>query len=236
MGARPRYRNAILISSMVVLIAFYHYLRIFESFERAYDVSEIATAGAIMGGEPFNDAYRYVDWLLTVPLLLMELVMVMDLSSEQTSSLCMSLGGAAALMILFGYPGEISDSNGVRWIFWGAAMVPFVYIVYTLFIGLSSAVENQSPQKARELVSMARYVTVISWCTYPIIYLFPMFGLTGAGAQVSLQVGYTVADIIAKPIVGFMVVSIATTKSAGGQAYGLVNAESGSAAENYQGQ
>merc|ERR1719310_2389763 len=98
--ARPQYRDAILISSMVVLIAFYHYLRIFESFERAYDVSEIATAGAIVSGEPFNDAYRYVDWLLTVPLLLMELVMVMDLSSEQTNSLCMSLGGAAALMIL----------------------------------------------------------------------------------------------------------------------------------------
>merc|ERR1711871_548426 len=186
-------------------------------------------------GEPFNDAYRYIDWLLTVPLLLMELIMVMDLGAAQTSAMCFKLGSAAALMVALGYPGEIAEENGVRWIFWGATMVPFVYIVYTLFVGLSGAVANQSPDRARELVNMARWVTVLSWCTYPVVYLFPMFGLNGAGAQVAVQVGYTVADIIAKPIVGFMVVTISTTKSAGGQAYGLVNAESGSAADNYQG-
>ena len=60
-----------------------------------------------LSGQPFNDAYRYVDWLLTVPLLLIELVLVMGLSPEETSSKAWSLGSASALMVALGYPGEI---------------------------------------------------------------------------------------------------------------------------------
>merc|ERR1712072_970704 len=51
-------------------------------------------------GTPFNDAYRYMDWLLTVPLLLMEIVMVMNLPPEESSSRCWTLGAGAALMIV----------------------------------------------------------------------------------------------------------------------------------------
>ncbi|WP_031709139.1 bacteriorhodopsin, partial [Mycobacterium tuberculosis] len=69
-------------------------------------------------GFAFNDAYRYVDWLLTVPLLLIELVLVMRLSREETSSKAIRLGSAAALMIVLGYPGEIASDIPTRAI-WG---------------------------------------------------------------------------------------------------------------------
>ena len=82
----------------------------------------------------------------------------------------MKLGGAAALMILLGYPGEITLDHGTRWLWWFLAMLPFSYIVWTLFVGLKQAVDKQDPA-ARGLVSAARYVTVISWCTYPIVYV-----------------------------------------------------------------
>jgi bacteriorhodopsin len=206
---RDSYRTAVVITGIVTLIAFYHYMRIFNSFTDAYtNVGGVITAT----GVPFNDAYRYVDWLLTVPLLLMELILVMDLSPEETQSQCAKLGAAAALMIVLGYPGEITDVSSTRWMFWTLAMIPFLFIIYTLFVGLSDAVKNQGP--AEGLVNAARWITVLSWCTYPVIYVLPMLGLTGASAHASVQIGYSIADVIAKPGIGLIVWRIASLKSA----------------------
>merc|ERR1712176_1196389 len=82
-------------------------------------------------GVPFNDAYRYMDWLLTVPLLLIEIILVMKLDSKTAFKKSVQLGTSSALMIVIGYPGElvIGGDLSKRWGFWGAAMVPIVYIV-----------------------------------------------------------------------------------------------------------
>ena len=56
-------------------------------------------------------------------------------------------------------------------------------------------------------------MTVISWCTYPVVYLFPMFGINAATATVSIQVGYCVSDIISKRGVGLVVYQISYAKS-----------------------
>jgi len=206
--AKP-FRTALTITGLVTLIAFYHYYRIFNSWNDAFVLKNgVVTATGI----PFNDAYRYVDWLLTVPLLLMELVMVMRLGPEETTYQCTKLGSLAAIMVILGYPGEISNDSSTRWMFWAAAMVPFVAIVYSLFVGLSSSVAEQ-PKSARGLVDKARWITVLSWCTYPIVYAFPMLGITGASAHTAVQVGYCIADVIAKPLLGLVVWMIAARKS-----------------------
>merc|ERR1712124_177873 len=72
------------------------------------------------------------DWLLTVPLLLIELILVMELPAEETKSLSVNLGVASAVMVALGYPGEIQDDLAMRWIWWAAAMVPFCYVVKSL--------------------------------------------------------------------------------------------------------
>merc|ERR1712045_584602 len=90
-------------------------------------------------GAPFNDAYRYVDWVLTVPLLLIELILVMGLPAAETASKSWTLGLASAVMVALGYPGEIRDSPMGRWIWWFFAMIPFLYVVKELAVGLSAA-------------------------------------------------------------------------------------------------
>jgi bacteriorhodopsin len=122
MVARP-FKNAILVSSMVTFIACYHYVRIFNSFTDSYVVNTSGTVTAT--GIPFNDAYRYVDWLLTVPLLLMELILVMQLSPDETFRQCLKLGSLAALMVILGYPGNSS-----------ALCLSSLYIVITLLTPL----------------------------------------------------------------------------------------------------
>ncbi len=203
------YKTALTITGLVTAIAGYHYWRIFESWDKAYTVvnGELAATGVA-----FNDAYRYVDWLLTVPLLLIELILVMRLTQKETVSKSWSLGGAAALMIVLGYPGEIAEANSARAI-WGAlSTLPFLYIVYELFKGLSASIERQ-PEEVRDLVGAARWVTIGSWTFYPIVYMAPFIGLDGGGAETAIQIGYTIADIVAKAGVGILIYTIAVRKS-----------------------
>merc|ERR1711907_135877 len=231
-----RYKAALCFTGLVTLIAFYHYFRIFNSFVEAYtpcettaDENGVLTVnynvcdadfyGYTPTGIPFNDAYRYVDWLLTVPLLLIEIVLVMKLSESETFQRCLYLGVSSALMIANGYPGEVTGDPMTRWVFWFLSMVPFCYIVYTLFVGLKESQDNQ-PEAVREQVKWACWATVFSWCTYPLVFIFPMLSGSSSGksglsatAMVGIQVGYTMSDIISKCGVGYLVYRIGLSKS-----------------------
>ncbi len=205
----PAYRTALVISGLVTAIAAYHYLRIFESWNAAYTFENgVVTAT----GFAFNDAYRYVDWLLTVPLLLIELVLVMRLSREETSSKAIRLGSAAALMIVLGYPGEIASDIPTRAIWGTLSAIPFLYIVWELFSGLGASIKQQ-PAAAQDLVRKARLLTFASWGFYPIVYMAPYAGLTGGSVTTTIQIGYTIADIVAKAGLGILIFLIAVRKS-----------------------
>ena len=116
-------------------------MRIFNSWNAALVVTNgggesHADYTVTLSGAPFNDAYRYVDWLLTVPLLLIELILVMGLPMEETQDLAWKLGVSSALMVAIGYPGEIQDNNSARWVFWAMSMTlcPFAFVVQTLWL------------------------------------------------------------------------------------------------------
>merc|ERR1711862_756123 len=168
-----------------------------------------------MTGVPFNDAYRYMDWLLTVPLLLIEILLVMKLEGDNFSSKAWMLGFGSALMIVSGYYGGLVVTGDLtpRWVCWFTSMGFFLYIVYELLVGLAAATASEAdPQIARK-IHTALVMTVISWCTYPVVYLFPMFGFSVAKAVVSIQVGYCISDIISKCGVGLVIYQISYAKS-----------------------
>ncbi len=205
----PTYKTAVTISGIVTMIAFYHYFRIFNSWEASFSIANgVVTAT----GKRFNDAYRYVDWLLTVPLLVTELILVMKLPGNEGTKKATKLALLAAAMIVLGYPGEIASVSSTRLLFWGLSMIPFLIIQYEFFVGLKSAIALQ-PENARGLVSAARYITVVTWLFYPIVYLFPLLGLSGAAANVGVQVGYSVADVLAKAGFGVFIYIIALRKT-----------------------
>jgi bacteriorhodopsin len=205
----PKYKTAVTISGIVTMIAMYHYFRIFNSWDQAYSVlNGIVT----ITGRPFNDAYRYVDWLLTVPLLLAELILVMGLPGNEGTTKTIRLAVLAVFMVALGYPGEVSTVASTRWLWWALAMIPFLIIVYELFVGLRSSIASQ-PESVRGLVSAARYITIVTWLTYPIVFILPMIGLTGGTAVVGIQVGYSIADVLSKVGVGLFIYNIASRKS-----------------------
>lgn len=207
----PKYRVALVISAVVVSIACYHYVRIFESWNAAYTLD--ASGNYVGSGKPFNDAYRYADWLATVPLLLTELVLVLALVREKTNSLILRLVVASVLMLALGYPGELEREDMLARGIWGfLSSIPFAYILWILWGELTKALEKQPPRVA-QLTRNMRLLLLASWGFYPIAYMFPMFGISGAGAEVSVQVGYSIADILAKPFFGLLLYAIAREKT-----------------------
>jgi len=213
-AVQAQYRSAVLISGLVTFIAAYHYIRIFNSWVEAYHYS-VDKADPALTGVPFNDAYRYMDWLLTVPLLLIEILLVMKLSDADYSSKAWNLGVGSALMIVSGYYGELTVTGDLtpRWICWLISMMFFLYIVYELLVGLSAATNSEADPTIKGKIQTAQIMTVISWCTYPIVYLFPMLGINAAQAVVSIQIGYCASDIISKCGVGLLIYQITYAKS-----------------------
>merc|ERR1712150_435091 len=214
-NVNKKYRTALTITGLVTAIATYHYVRIFNSWVGAFAVKADNNGEfqVSLSGQPFNDAYRYVDWLLTVPLLLIELILVMKLPKDETVAMSWKLGVASAVMVALGYPGEIQDDLAVRWQWWFLAMIPFCYVVATLVVGLGEATSKQPSAAASALVANARYLTVISWCTYPFVYIVKNIGLAGATACTYEQIGYSIADVVAKAVFGVLIWAIAAEKS-----------------------
>merc|ERR1711968_401217 len=92
-------------------------------------------------------------------------------------------------------------------------MCLFLYIVYELLVGLAAATASESDPVIAGKIKTAQIMTVISWCTYPVVYLFPMLGISAASSVVSIQLGYCVSDIISKCGVGLVIYQISKAKS-----------------------
>ena len=209
----PRYRNAILVSATVVFIATYHYIRIFNNFNESYESTEQGGQGTyVLTDTVFNEGYRYVDWFLTVPLLLVETIAVLALAKSVQRNLLFKLVPASALMIALGYPGELTLDVSTR-LLWGTlSTIPFLYILYVLFVEVEKSLDRQPPGVASTLRKL-RLLLIATWGVYPIAYLFPVLGFDGTDAFVLKQAGYTIADILAKAAFGLVIYKIAKVKS-----------------------
>merc|ERR1711907_536804 len=137
---------------------------------------------------------------------------VMGLPATETVRKSWTLGVASALMVALGYPGEIQDSPSGRWMWGFFAMIPFLYVVMELAVGLKEAAGFQAESVA-SLTGYARWLTIISWLTYPFVYIIKMLGISGVTATAGEQIGYSIADVVAKAVFGVLIWAIAAEKS-----------------------
>ncbi|MDA3004652.1 MAG: bacteriorhodopsin [Actinomycetota bacterium] len=203
----PAYRSAVTMSAMICGIAAYHYWQMFNMFA---------------DDKPWNEGYRYADWLLTVPLLVAELVVVSGVAKEKAKGITTKLAVAALLMVAFGYPGETAEAgSNASMIYFVISMIFFIYILWNLFAGeVGQALKGQSGDIGTKLNNL-RYVLLVTWAVYPIAYLLgdsesflaKAFGLEVDQSQTVIQVGYTIADILSKPGYGVLILGIAIARS-----------------------
>lgn len=206
----PRHRLALTLSTLVVGIAAYHYSRITGSWAHSFSLH---VGRYVPTNTPFNEGYRYADWLLTVPLLLSELVLVLAVAKKMQTRLLTKLVAAAVLMVGLGYPGEVaSTGSAAKWVFFVLGVIPFVYLLYVLYAQMGDALGRQS-ERVRQLFSVLRTTIVTTWMVYPLAFLAPYLSLSDGTTEVIRQVGYGVADVIAKPAFGLVLYAIARQKS-----------------------
>ncbi|MDA8277750.1 MAG: bacteriorhodopsin [Actinomycetota bacterium] len=205
---KAKHRAALTLGTLVMAIADYHYFRIFESWVSAY---HIKGGHYVATGIPFNEAYRYVDWLLTVPLLLAELIAVLELGKERSKGLIGKLIVASSLMIATGYPGQIAGLHSTSRTVWAAiSSVFFFYILYVLVVEINKVMKSET-EEVKKLMFTTRALLIMSWGFYPIAYILPSL-FSGATVIVVTQVGYTVADVIAKPLWTYFIFKISKAK------------------------
>merc|ERR1711924_319805 len=86
------------------------------------------------------------------------------------------------------------------WVCWFISMVFFLYIVYELLVGLAAATASEADPVIASKIGTAQVMTVISWCTYPIVYLFP---LASQQPRQLCPSSWDIAPLISFPNVGW---------------------------------
>jgi bacteriorhodopsin len=210
------YRPAVYMSAFIVAASCAHYIFIAMQWDGHYTLQGNLYQPA---ETHFLQAlYRYVYWLPTVPMLLVSLVVTLNLSAKYTRSLSIRLVVATVAMIILGYPGEISADSTTRMIWGTISTLPFIYILYVLWAELS-LIEEDLPKGVAVLVRNSKLLLLFAWGFFPLVYLVPFFGTVSSGVQVGLQIGYALADWVAKASFGFMIYAIAKAQSVEDELY-----------------
>lgn len=192
-----KWRTSILISGLITFIAAVHYY-----YMRDYNLAT--------GESP--TFFRYVDWLLTVPLMCVEFYLITK-KSGATKSLLVKLIVASVFMLVTGYIGEaIYPTETQSWIWGFISSLGYFYIVYLIWFGdVAKLAKSTSPAVAAANRTLGWFV-LVGWAIYPIGYiagteggLFGMRVLEG----VSLDVVYNIGDAINKIGFGLTIYALA---------------------------
>ena len=179
----PRYRSSMVVSGVILFIAAlnYYYMKGWYTEALQNDIMSFPTS------------YRYIDWLLTTPLMLVKFPLLLGLGKNGRTFMY-KLITLDVTMILFGYFGEIMiDNQNLHYAFFGVGMLCWLIILYLLFSATSNLPERFSPMVRRCVKTMVGFV-LIGWLIYPLGYILPSFGLP----QDVRELVYNIGDIINK--------------------------------------
>jgi len=185
----PKWRRGVYVSAIVTGIAWYHYQKMTVSFASG----------------DFDTPLRYVDWILTVPLMLVEVIAVTSVGAVAAAKF-KSWGLAAVVMIGAGYYGETASAGSQQyWVGFIVSMAAYVYILRALQAegGDLKAAESEQFEKIKQLI-------LVGWVIYPVGYLAP---LVGGDLGDLRELLYTIADMINKIGLGVLVLGMARIKS-----------------------
>jgi bacteriorhodopsin len=162
----------------------------------------------------FSNGYRYVNWMITIPALLLQLLIVLNIKGKELFSTMFWLVLMAWGMIITGYVGqlyEVSDISALM--YWGAASTVF-FVILNFIIGKKIGAHKVHLLGGTDKTIMKVFwLMMFAWTLYPIAYLVPAF-MNNADGVVLRQLLFTVADVSSKVVYGLMITYIAIQQSA----------------------
>ena len=181
-----KWKTSLTVAGLVTGIAFWHYLR----------MSDLNAAGEA------TTVYRYVDWLITVPLQIVEFYLILAAVTAVTSALFWRLLGASLVMLVFGFLGEAGLLDATLGFVVGVAA--WVYIIYEVFSGEASKLAAGSGNKGGQFAfNTLRLILTIGWAIYPIGYFLGYLG--GGTDSNTVNIIYNVADLVNKTAFGLAI-------------------------------
>ena len=185
------WRPSVSVAGLVTGVAFVHYM-----YMRGVWVET--------GETP--TVYRYIDWLITVPLQIIEFYLILAAVRKVPSSMFWRLLVASLVMLIFGYLGEAGYIEAIVGFIVGVAA--WIYILYEIFSGEAGKAMKGSGNKAlKTAFSAMRMIVTIGWAIYPLGYLFGY--LAGGVDANTLNVIYNLADFVNKIAFGLVIWSAA---------------------------
>ena len=190
-----KWKTSLTVSGLVTLVAAVHYFYMRDVW--------------ISTGET-PTVYRYIDWLITVPLLMIEFYLILRAIANVSSGIFWRLTIGTLIMLVGGYAGEAGYMN--VWLGFVIGMVGWFYILYEIFAGEAGKLSaEQAPESVKSAFSTMRWIVTIGWAIYPLGYFFGY--MTASASMESLNVIYNLADVLNKIAFGVIIWSVAVSES-----------------------
>ncbi|MEL7389452.1 MAG: bacteriorhodopsin-like [Pseudomonadota bacterium] len=194
--AQGKWKTSLTVAAMVTGIAAIHYFYMRDVW-------------AVTGESP--TVFRYVDWLLTVPLQIIEFFLILSAIAVVRASLFWRLLIASLVMLIAGYIGEV-EQGGLLWPMFILGTLAWVYIIYEIFVGEASKINASSGTVAsKKAFNALRLIVTVGWAIYPIGYIL---GYTGSASPDMLNLVYNLADFVNKIAFGVVIWAAATSSDA----------------------
>lgn len=197
-----KWRTSVLVSGLITFIAAVHYY-----YMRGYNLET--------GDSP--TFFRYVDWILTVPLMCVEFYLITKKAGAKIA-LLWKLIVASLVMLLTGYVGEVLDRNSS--VLWGTLSgIAYFYIVYIVWFGEVAKLSQTAGVQVAKATRILGWFVLVGWAVYPLGYMLGtpggLFGIQlvsdPAAASHAMDIVYNIADAINK--IGFGLVIYALSRN-----------------------
>lgn len=207
----PRYRTATWLSMAVMAASGVLFLRLGSSWDLAFVQQG---AEMVRTGNRFDGGLRYVNWFVTVPVLLVQVLYALDLTDAQRRRTRGLLVTSGVLMVGCGYVGQFSAGrDDASLLLWGALGTPPFLVLLAVLVPLLLRSRPYLPQEAGLTARNLTFVFAGFWGLYPIAYLLPAFSHSATTA-VTGQVLFTVADVGSKVLYGVLLARLCRLRSA----------------------
>lgn len=193
-----KWKTSLTVSGLVTLIAAVHYFYMRDVW--------VAT-----GSTP--TVYRYIDWLITVPLLMVEFYLILAAIAKVPVGVFWRLMIGTLVMLIGGYAGEAGYLAVMPAFIIG--MVGWLYILWEIFAGEASKINAaQAPKNVQSAFNLMRWIVTIGWAIYPIGYYFGyLTGSDPVDSMKALNIVYNLADVLNKIAFGVIIWSVAVSES-----------------------
>ena len=196
----PKWKTSLTVSGLVTLVAAVHYFYMRDVWVNT-------------GSTP--TVFRYIDWLITVPLLMIEFYLILSAIAKVPTGVFWRLMVGTVVMLIGGYLGEAGYLNSM--IAFIIGMLGWAFILYEIFAGQASKINAESaPPAVQSAFKTMRLIVTFGWAIYPIGYFFGyLTGSSPASSANALNIIYNLADVLNKIAFGLIIWQVAVSESDG---------------------